>query len=59
MPNTDISNGFNFIASSPAVSNFNHYAIRWDHIIGAKATFMANYMQTNTPLAGLNASAFG
>lgn len=58
LPNTDISNGFNFIASSPAVSNFNHYAIRWDHVIGAKATFMANYMQTNTPLAGLNSSGF-
>lgn len=58
LPNTDISNGFNFIASSPAVSNFNHYAIRWDHVIGAKATFMANYMQTNTPLAGLNNSGF-
>jgi outer membrane receptor protein involved in Fe transport len=57
-PNADISNGFNFIASSPAVSNFNHYGIRWDHQFGAKATLMANYMQTNTPLAGLNSSGF-
>src|SRR6266480_4182170 len=58
LPDADISNGFNFIASSPGVSNFNHYAIRWDHMIGAKATFMANYMQTNTPLIGLNSSGF-
>jgi outer membrane receptor protein involved in Fe transport len=58
LPNTDISNGFNFIASSPAVSNFDHYAIRWDHQFGAKATLMANYMQTNTPLAGLNSDGF-
>jgi outer membrane receptor protein involved in Fe transport len=58
LPNTDISNGFNFIASSPAVSNFNHYAIRWDHQFGAKASLMANYMQTNTPLAGLNSNGF-
>ena len=64
LPNSNAYNpdgtptGFNFIASSPAVSNFNHYAIRWDHVIGAKATFMANYMQTNTPLAGLNSSGF-
>jgi outer membrane receptor protein involved in Fe transport len=58
LPNADISNGFNFIASSPAVSNFNHYGIRWDHQFGAKATLMANYMQTNTPLAGLNSSGF-
>jgi outer membrane receptor protein involved in Fe transport len=54
LPNADISNGFNFITSSPAVSNFNHYAIRWDHQFGAKATLMANYMQTNTPLTALN-----
>jgi len=58
LPNADISNGFNFIASSPGVSNFNHYAIRWDHVIGAKATFMANYMQTNTPLTALNSDGF-
>jgi len=58
LPNTDISNGFNFITSSPAVSNFNHYGIRWDHQFGAKATFMANYMQTNTPLTALNSSGF-
>jgi outer membrane receptor protein involved in Fe transport len=58
LPNTDISNGFNFITSSPAVSNFNHYAIRWDHQFGTKATLMANYMQTNTPLTALNSSGF-
>src|SRR5262249_50966974 len=58
MPNADISNGFNFIASSPAISNFNHYGIRWDHQFGAKATLMANYMQTNTPLTALNSSGF-
>jgi outer membrane receptor protein involved in Fe transport len=58
LPNADDANGFNFIASSPSVSNFNHYAIRWDHVIGAKATFMASYMQTNTPLVGLNEDGF-
>jgi len=58
MPNADISNGYNFIASSPAISNFNHYGIRWDHQFGAKATLMANYMQTNTPLTALNSSGF-
>ena len=58
LPNADIANGFNFIASSPAVSNFNHYGIRWDHQFGAKATLMVNYMQTNTPLTALNSSGF-
>jgi outer membrane receptor protein involved in Fe transport len=57
-PNANIATngGNNFIASAPGVSNFNHFAVRWDHMIGEKATFMANYMQTNTPLTALNGS---
>jgi len=49
---------FNFIASSPAVSNFHHYAIRWDISSAQRSTFMANYMQT-TRRRWLNAPAFG
>ena len=47
MPNADISNGFNFIASSPVNSKPNHYSIRWDHNMSNKAALMVNYMQTN------------
>jgi outer membrane receptor protein involved in Fe transport len=59
LPNADSSKGFNFTFSSPLTTNSNHRSVRWDHVLGDKATLMVNYMQTATKQLNLNNNNWG
>jgi outer membrane receptor protein involved in Fe transport len=52
-------NGFNYIVSSPTVTNVDQETYRWDHYIGQKATMMVRWMQMKQALNGINNQLWG
>lgn len=53
------STGFNYSVSSPATNNSNLVAIRWDHVIGDKATLMVSFTRRNGAQLNLNTTNWG
>jgi outer membrane receptor protein involved in Fe transport len=52
-------NGFNFIVSSPTVTNVHQETYKWDHYIGQKATVMVRWMNMTQALNGINNQLWG
>lgn len=59
LPNTAISNGFNFIASAPQGTFDRQPLVRWDHYFGTKHILMMRYAGLNDRLTNINDQLFG
>jgi Carboxypeptidase regulatory-like domain/TonB-dependent Receptor Plug Domain len=60
LPNANYDvNGFNFITSSPTVTNVDQETYRWDHYVSEKATVMVRWMQMKQALNGINNQLWG
>jgi outer membrane receptor protein involved in Fe transport len=59
LPNTAVSNGFNFIASAPQGTFDRQSLVRWDHYFGSKHVLTMRYAGLNQNLTNINDQLFG
>jgi outer membrane receptor protein involved in Fe transport len=59
LPNTDASNGFNFITSAPQGTFDHQNLIRWDHYFGSKHVLTMRYVDIVQTLTNINDQLFG
>jgi outer membrane receptor protein involved in Fe transport len=59
LPNTAISNGFNFITSAPQGTFDHQNLVRWDHYFGSRTVLTMRYVDIVQTLTDINDQLFG